>query len=135
MLWRALEGFFSYLEALSELCCWFVVRFSNGFHIQLICSVFWVLIFLFLSFCCCSFCISWLLLQFVMIFTIMTTRTKNLLNFSSNLHRSEQWIVFYLRISLSLCDVVAIAYWISLLAEHGSFWSFVVFHWDEKLHS
>jgi hypothetical protein len=40
LLWRALEGFFSYSEAPSAPCYWFVVRFSIGFHIHLICSVF-----------------------------------------------------------------------------------------------
>lgn len=46
----------------------------------------------------CSFCISWLLPQFVMIFTISTVKTRNLLNFSSNLQRSEQWVIFNLKL-------------------------------------
>lgn len=54
---------------------------------------FWHFFFLVLTiYFGCSSCISLLLLLSTMIFTIMRARTKNLLNFSSNLHRSETWL-------------------------------------------
>ena len=72
-----------------------------GFHFLLMCFIFLVITLNLIVFLGISSCTSWLLPQSIMIFTIMIVRTKNLLNCSSNWHRSEKW--FFLISNLFSC--------------------------------
>lgn len=63
----------------------------------------------------CSFCISWLPPQYCMISIITTVRTKNFFNFSSNLHRLEQSLLF-LRECLISCQQCYFVYCFNCLS-------------------